>query len=116
MQQLQITGARIAIDLGIFDAINESEAPLSVVQLAAKTGAAPELLGKKTEIRLPASLETDHVQVVSYGIWPLKVRLKKQARTTSAQALLPQCSRIKTTKEEFIICKNFLEYSTNVQL
>jgi hypothetical protein len=108
MQQLQITGARIAIDLGIFDAINESEAPLSVVQLAAKTGAAPELLGKKTE--------TDHVQVVSYGIWPLKVRLKKQARTTSAQALLPQCSRIKTTKEEFIICKNFLEYSTNVQL
>jgi hypothetical protein len=50
MQQLQITGARIAIDLGIFDAINESEASLSVVQLAAKTGAAPELVGKKTEI------------------------------------------------------------------
>lgn len=46
MQQLQITGARIAIDLGIFEAINESKAPLNVEQLAAKTGAAPELLGK----------------------------------------------------------------------
>jgi demethylsterigmatocystin 6-O-methyltransferase len=50
MQQLQITGARIAIDLGIFEAINESESPLNVVQLAAKTGAAPELLGKNRNI------------------------------------------------------------------
>lgn len=45
MQHLQITVARIGVDLGIFDALNETKEPLSVVTLAEKTGAAPELLG-----------------------------------------------------------------------
>ncbi|PCG99020.1 O-methyltransferase, family 2 [Penicillium occitanis (nom. inval.)] len=43
---LQITVARIGVDLGIFDALNETKEPLSVVTLAEKTGAAPELLGR----------------------------------------------------------------------
>ncbi|KAF3397379.1 Demethylsterigmatocystin 6-O-methyltransferase [Talaromyces pinophilus] len=43
---LQITVARIGVALGIFDALNETKEPLSVVTLAEKTGAAPELLGR----------------------------------------------------------------------
>jgi len=45
LKHLQIAAARIAVDLGIFDAIHASKEPLSVTELAQKTGAAPELLG-----------------------------------------------------------------------
>jgi len=45
-QNLHIAIARIGIDLGIFDAINESKEPTSLEALAEKTGAAPELLGE----------------------------------------------------------------------
>ncbi|CAG8953111.1 hypothetical protein HYFRA_00003308 [Hymenoscyphus fraxineus] len=41
---LQIAGARIGVDLGIFSALHESKQPLSVEALAQKNGAAPELL------------------------------------------------------------------------
>ncbi|CAG8982199.1 hypothetical protein HYALB_00003635 [Hymenoscyphus albidus] len=41
---LQIAGARIGVDLGIFSALHESKQPLSVEALARKNGAAPELL------------------------------------------------------------------------
>jgi hypothetical protein len=37
--------ARVGIDAGIFEALNESKEPLSVVILAQKTGASRELLG-----------------------------------------------------------------------
>jgi demethylsterigmatocystin 6-O-methyltransferase len=37
--------ARVGVDVGIFEALNESKEPLSVTTLAQKTGAAPELLG-----------------------------------------------------------------------
>jgi hypothetical protein len=37
--------ARVGIDVGIFEALNESKEPLSVAIIAQKTGAAPELLG-----------------------------------------------------------------------
>lgn len=45
MQHLQITVARIGVDLGIFDALYRNKHPLSVATLAENTGAAPELLG-----------------------------------------------------------------------
>ncbi|TVY73381.1 Demethylsterigmatocystin 6-O-methyltransferase [Lachnellula suecica] len=45
-KQLQITIARIGVDLRIFDALNANKVPLSVEALARKTGAAPELLGR----------------------------------------------------------------------
>ncbi|TEY71677.1 hypothetical protein BOTCAL_0088g00090 [Botryotinia calthae] len=44
--QLQITAARIGVDLGIFDAIQESKDPISVEALVLKTNAAPKLLGR----------------------------------------------------------------------
>jgi demethylsterigmatocystin 6-O-methyltransferase len=37
--------ARVGVDVGIFEALNESREPLNVATLAQKTGAAPELLG-----------------------------------------------------------------------
>ncbi|PQE30043.1 hypothetical protein CJF32_00009466 [Rutstroemia sp. NJR-2017a WRK4] len=43
---LQITMARVGVDLGIFDALMESKEPLSVEALAEKTKAAEELLGR----------------------------------------------------------------------
>ncbi|KAF7924948.1 uncharacterized protein EAE98_007036 [Botrytis deweyae] len=43
---LQISAARIGVDLGIFNAIQESKDPISVETLALKTKAAPELLGR----------------------------------------------------------------------
>jgi hypothetical protein len=41
----QITLARLGGDLGVFSIIHESKEPVAVSALAAKTGAAPELLG-----------------------------------------------------------------------
>ncbi|THV52662.1 hypothetical protein BGAL_0073g00370 [Botrytis galanthina] len=52
---LQITAARIGVDLGIFDAIQESKDPISVETLALKTNAAPELLGMN--IHFPKTLK-----------------------------------------------------------
>ncbi|KAF7891330.1 uncharacterized protein EAF02_001655 [Botrytis sinoallii] len=46
LKHLQITAARIGVDLGIFNAIQESKDPISVEALALKTNAAPELLGR----------------------------------------------------------------------
>lgn len=43
---MQVALAKIAIDLGLFRTLKESEAPLSLAQLAEKTGASPKLLGK----------------------------------------------------------------------
>jgi hypothetical protein len=37
--------ARVGVDVGIFEALNESREPLSVATLAQKTSASPELLG-----------------------------------------------------------------------
>ncbi|KUJ08091.1 o-methyltransferase-like protein [Mollisia scopiformis] len=44
--QLQISLARVGIDLGIFEALKASEQPLGVDTLAEKNGASPELLGR----------------------------------------------------------------------
>lgn len=49
LKHLQIAVARIGVDLGIFEAIDESKEPVSVAALAEKTGAAPELLGMKID-------------------------------------------------------------------
>jgi hypothetical protein len=38
---------RAGVNLGIFEALNESKEPLSVTTLAQKTGAAPKILGEK---------------------------------------------------------------------
>ncbi|KAL3430660.1 S-adenosyl-L-methionine-dependent methyltransferase [Aspergillus tetrazonus] len=43
---LQVALAKIAIDLGLFRTLKENEAPLSLAQLAEKTGASPKLLGR----------------------------------------------------------------------
>jgi hypothetical protein len=45
-QNLQLAGARLGIDLGIFNALASNEEPLSLETLAKKSDAAPELLGK----------------------------------------------------------------------
>ena len=37
----------VGVDVGIFEALNESKEPLSAATLAQKTGTAPELLGSK---------------------------------------------------------------------
>ncbi|KAF7891941.1 hypothetical protein EAF00_008243 [Botryotinia globosa] len=52
---LQIAAARIGVNLGIFDAIQESKDPISIETLALKTNAAPELLSKK--IRSPKTIK-----------------------------------------------------------
>ena len=44
-QHLQIAGARLGIDLSIFEALASDNIPLSVADLAVKCRAAPELLG-----------------------------------------------------------------------
>ncbi|KAL4987996.1 S-adenosyl-L-methionine-dependent methyltransferase [Aspergillus falconensis] len=43
---MQVALAKIAIDLDLFRILKESEAPVSLAQLAEKTGAAPKLLGR----------------------------------------------------------------------
>jgi len=46
MQNLQLAGVRIGIDLKLFELLSESPGPMTQEQLAQKTGAAPVLLGK----------------------------------------------------------------------
>ncbi|RMJ28749.1 o-methyltransferase [Aspergillus sp. HF37] len=43
---LQVALAKVAIDLGIFRILKESESPVTLAQLVVKTGAAPRLLGR----------------------------------------------------------------------
>lgn len=43
---LQIAGARLGVDLAVFDALSRNKNPLSVVELAEQSGAAPELMGR----------------------------------------------------------------------
>ncbi|EKG09545.1 O-methyltransferase family 2 [Macrophomina phaseolina MS6] len=42
----ETVGARMAVDLGIFRALSESEQPLTVADLAQRSGAAPQLMGR----------------------------------------------------------------------
>jgi len=46
VQNLQLAGARLGIDLGIFNALASSEEPLSLETLAKPSNAAPELLAR----------------------------------------------------------------------
>ena len=48
-QNLQIASVRVGVDLKLFDQLTESESPMTVEQLSAKTSASPLLLG---ELRL----------------------------------------------------------------
>jgi demethylsterigmatocystin 6-O-methyltransferase len=45
LKQLQISMARVGIDLGIFDALKKNQLPIGLATLAEKTGASPKLLG-----------------------------------------------------------------------
>jgi len=90
-KHLQITIARIGVDLGIFDAINENKEPLSVATLAQKTGAAPELLGMKNDYTSLENARAKHIKVVSYDTWLPMARSRRPARTTSAPAPLRMC-------------------------
>lgn len=43
---MQLAAIRVGLDLKLFDLLGESRDPVTVDELATKTGAAPTLLGK----------------------------------------------------------------------
>lgn len=48
LKPFQLVMAKIGVDLKIFQILKESEDPVTVSQLAEKSGAAPGLLGRKS--------------------------------------------------------------------
>jgi hypothetical protein len=52
---------RIGLDLNLFDILSESNEPLNVAELAAKTGAAPTLTGESQSLYSRHSILVDIV-------------------------------------------------------
>lgn len=92
MKHLQITAARIGVDLGIFDAIQESKDPISVETLALKTNAASELLGMNIHFpkTLKISILTSQGRILRYlaSVGQIKETSKEHFSSSSTTPFL----------------------------
>jgi len=52
LKQLQVAMARVGIDLGIFDALKDTQQSISLDTLAEKSGSSPKLLGMRKALIL----------------------------------------------------------------